>query len=33
MTESQAFRLPGFTKWMKRHFSNFITKDLQRKNA
>lgn len=26
--ESEAFRRPRFTKWMKRHFSNFITKDL-----
>ena len=33
MTECKAFRVPGFTKWIKRHFLNFITKDLQGKNA
>lgn len=33
MTECKAFRLPGFTKWMKRHSPNFITKDLQGENA
>lgn len=31
--ESEAFRRPRFTKWMKRHFSNFITKDLYREGG